>query len=63
MSEVSIEKLAGDISTNVDRLVQQFKDAGLVKKAGDNVSEDEKKQLLDHLAKAHGSDGNVSPTR
>ena len=63
MSEVSIEKLAGDIGTNVDRLVQQFKDAGLTKKNGDNVTEDEKKQLLDYLAKSHGSDGNVTPTK
>ncbi len=63
MSEVSIEKLAGDIGTNVDRLVQQFKDAGLTKKSGDNVTEDEKKQLLDHLAKSHGSEGNVTPTK
>jgi translation initiation factor IF-2 len=63
MSEVSIEKLAGDIGTNVDRLVQQFKDAGLTKKNGDNVTEDEKKQLLDYLAKSHGSNGNVTPTK
>ncbi len=63
MSEVSIEKLAGDIGTNVDRLVQQFKDAGLTKKIGDKVTEVEKKQLLDHLAKSHGSDGNVTPTK
>ena len=63
MSEVSIEKLAGDIGTNVDRLVQQFNDAGLTKKAGDNVTEAEKKQLLEHLAKAHGSDANVTPKK
>ena len=63
MSEVSIEKLAGDIGTNVDRLVQQFNDAGLTKKAGDNVTEAEKKQLLDHLAKAHGSDANIAPKK
>jgi translation initiation factor IF-2 len=63
MSEVSIEKLAGDIGTNVDRLVQQFKDAGLTKKVGDNVTEDEKKQLLDHLAKSHGSESNLTPTK
>ena len=63
MSEVSIEKLAGDIGTNVDRLVQQFNDAGLTKKAGDNVTEAEKKQLLEHLAKTHGSDANVAPKK
>ncbi|GEA13064.1 translation initiation factor IF-2 [Alteromonas sp. KUL49] len=55
MAEVSIEKLASDIGTNVDRLVSQFKDAGITKSAGDQVTEDEKKQLLDHLSKQHGS--------
>ncbi len=55
MAEVSIEKLASDIGTNVDRLVSQFKDAGITKSAGDQVTEDEKKQLLDHLSKQRGS--------
>ena len=63
MSEVSIEKLASDIKTPLDRLVQQFKDAGLDKKPGDNVTEGEKKQLLDHLSKAHGNSGEVAPKK
>lgn len=63
MAEVSIEKLASDIGTTVDRLVGQFKDAGITKQASDNVSEDEKKQLLDHLSKQHGSTGSGEPTR
>ncbi|MCC2615228.1 translation initiation factor IF-2 [Aestuariibacter halophilus] len=63
MAEVSIEKLAEDIGTDLDRLVQQFNDAGLKKKAGDVVSEDEKRQLLDHLNKAHGGQGNEAPKR
>ena len=63
MSEVSIEKLASDIKTPLDRLVQQFKDAGLDKKPGDNVTEGEKKQLLDHLSKAHGNSGEVAPQK
>ncbi len=55
MADVSIEKLASDIGTTVDRLVGQFKDAGIAKNAGDQVNEDEKKKLLDHLSKQHGS--------
>ncbi len=63
MAEVSIEKLAADIGTQVDRLVQQFADAGLTKKAGDQISEEEKRQLLDHLSKAHGGHGSEGPKR
>ncbi|QCZ93263.1 translation initiation factor IF-2 [Salinimonas iocasae] len=55
MAEVSVEKLASDIGTTVDRLVSQFKDAGMSKNAGDQVTEDEKRQLLDHLSKQHGN--------
>ncbi|WP_026377162.1 translation initiation factor IF-2 [Aestuariibacter salexigens] len=63
MADVSIEKLAGDIGTSVDRLVQQFNDAGITKKAGENVTEDEKRQLLDHLSKQHGGTGSEAPKR
>ncbi|GAB3014815.1 translation initiation factor IF-2 [Bowmanella dokdonensis] len=63
MADVSIEKLAGDIGTSVDRLVQQFADAGIKKSAGDQVSEDEKRNLLDHLSKQHGGAGSTEPTR
>ncbi|MED6322693.1 MAG: translation initiation factor IF-2 [Pseudomonadota bacterium] len=61
MADVSIEKLASDIGTTVDRLVGQFKDAGITKNAGDQVNEDEKQKLLDHLSKQHGSA--TEPTR
>lgn len=63
MAEVSIEKLADSIGTEVDRLVQQFKDAGLTKAPGQNVTEDEKRQLLDHLSKSHGGHGSEAPKR
>ena len=43
MAEVTIEKLASDVGTTVERLVQQFADAGINKAAGQVVSEDEKK--------------------
>lgn len=55
MAEVTIEKLASDVGTTVDRLVQQFADAGIAKKEGDMISEEEKKSLLDHLGKQHGA--------
>ncbi|WP_416305169.1 translation initiation factor IF-2 [Neptunicella sp. SCSIO 80796] len=63
MAEVSIQKLADDIGTSVERLVQQFADAGIKKSAGEQVSEAEKKTLLDHLSKQHGGRGNDEPKR
>ncbi|TRW49398.1 translation initiation factor IF-2 [Aliidiomarina halalkaliphila] len=63
MAEVKIEKLASDIGTSVDRLLQQLSDAGIKKSAGETVSEDEKAALLAHLNKAHGGDGSAAPSR
>lgn len=63
MAEVSIDKLATDIGTTVDRLVQQFKSAGIDKVAGGNVTEDEKRILLDFLSKQHGGSGSEGPKR
>jgi translation initiation factor IF-2 len=63
MAEVSIDKLATDIGTTVDRLVQQFKDSGVTKVAGDVVTEEEKKTLLDHLSKSHGGTGIEAPKK
>ncbi|MCW8108215.1 translation initiation factor IF-2 [Alteromonas ponticola] len=63
MAEVSIEKLASDIGTTVDRLVSQFEDAGIKKAVDSQVTEDEKRRLLDHLSKQHGGAGSEEPTR
>jgi translation initiation factor IF-2 len=63
MAEVSIEKLASDISTPVDRLLKQFKDAGIEKSASDSVTEEEKQKLLDFLSKQHGGDGGAAPKK
>lgn len=62
MTDVTIEKLASDVGTTVDRLVQQFADAGIAKKAGQMVSETEKKALLEHLSKQHGG-ASAEPSR
>ncbi|MDA8621079.1 translation initiation factor IF-2 [Psychrosphaera sp.] len=62
MTEVSLDKLSQDVGTPVEKLVSQFADAGIKKSAGDMVNEAEKKQLLDHLSKAHGGEG-AEPTK
>lgn len=56
MADVSITKLAEDIGTTVDRLVQQFSDAGIAKANDSTVNEGEKQTLLVHLSEQHGSD-------
>lgn len=64
MAEVSVKQLATDIDTPVDRLLQQFVDAGISKsKADDMVSESEKQTLLTHLKKQHGGDEVTAPAR
>ncbi|WP_115719384.1 translation initiation factor IF-2 [Gallaecimonas mangrovi] len=54
MAEVTVEKLANDVGTPVDRLIQQFAEVGITKGASDEVSEDEKQTLLSHLKEQHG---------
>ncbi|WP_417614751.1 translation initiation factor IF-2 [Oceanisphaera sp.] len=56
MAEVTLSQLASDIDTSVDRLVQQFREAGIEKSTGDTVSETEKAELLTHLKKQHGAE-------
>ncbi|GLR76683.1 translation initiation factor IF-2 [Aliivibrio sifiae] len=64
MTKLTVKALSDEIGTPVDRLLQQFSDAGINKKDGDSVSEGEKQSLLVHLKKEHGSaDESASPTR
>ncbi|WP_120511624.1 translation initiation factor IF-2 [Photobacterium salinisoli] len=63
MSEVSIKALAEEIGTPIDRLLQQFADAGISKKAEDSVNQQEKESLLSHLKKEHGGNTDEAPTR
>ncbi|WP_455425882.1 translation initiation factor IF-2 [Dryocola sp. LX212] len=55
MTDVTVKALAEEIQTSVDRLVQQFADAGIPKSADDSVSAQEKQTLLTHLNREHGS--------
>jgi translation initiation factor IF-2 len=64
MTQLTVKALSEEIGTPVDRLLEQLADAGMKKSSGDNVSQDEKQQLLSHLKKEHGdSSGEASPTR
>ncbi|MBY6063446.1 translation initiation factor IF-2 [Pseudidiomarina sediminum] len=63
MEEVTLDKLANDVGTTVDRLVTQFAEAGMKKSAGDTVTEDEKQALLAHLNKQHGGKGPQEPSK
>ncbi|CAH0538742.1 translation initiation factor IF-2 [Vibrio marisflavi] len=64
MTELTVKALSEEIGTPVDRLVKQLADAGMNKSSADNVTEDEKQQLLAHLKKEHGdAQGDAAPTR
>ncbi|NNJ90998.1 MAG: translation initiation factor IF-2, partial [Gammaproteobacteria bacterium] len=54
MSVVTISQLASDVGVPVDRLIKQLNEAGITKSAEtDEVTAEEKKQLLDHLRSGH----------
>jgi translation initiation factor IF-2 len=63
MANVTVEQLAKEIGTPVDRLVSQLADSGVNKSATDSVSQDEKEALLDHLKKQHGDDSTANPSK
>jgi translation initiation factor IF-2 len=62
MAELTIDRLAKDIGTDVERLIKQLSEAGITKDAQSMVSEEEKSKLLAHLNKSHGGSG-TEPTR
>lgn len=57
MTDVTVKSLATEIQTPVERLVQQFADAGIRKSENDSVTQQEKETLLAHLHREH----NTSP--
>ncbi|MFB2648731.1 MULTISPECIES: translation initiation factor IF-2 [Shewanella] len=61
MADTTVEKLATEVGKSVERLIEQFSQAGIKKGQTDNVSEAEKQQLLDYLKKQHG--GESAPTK
>ena len=58
MSANTIKAFATSLKLPEDMLIQQLRDAGVqVKDASDELTSDQKKQLLDYLQKKHGSQG------
>lgn len=55
MADKTIKSLATEIQTSVERLVQQFADAGIKKTENDTVSQNEKEALLVHLSREDGT--------
>ncbi|MDN3609127.1 translation initiation factor IF-2 [Vibrio ostreicida] len=64
MTQITVKALSEEIGTPVDRLLEQLADAGMTKASSEQVSEEEKQQLLTYLKKEHGdTSGDTSPTR
>ena len=58
MAELTVKQLAEVVGVPADKLLSQMKDAGLAQqKESDQVSETEKKTLLDHLKRSRGDSG------
>ena len=63
MADVTVEQLAKEIGTPVERLLSQLADTGVKKTATDSVSQEEKEALLEHLKKQHGDDSSAKPSK
>lgn len=58
MADETVKSLAAEIQTSVERLVQQFADAGIKKTENDVVTQNEKETLLAYLNREDGTTGN-----
>ncbi|AEW44244.1 initiation factor IF-2 [Serratia symbiotica str. 'Cinara cedri'] len=54
-TDVTVKSLAAEIQISVERLIQQFADAGIYKSESDAVHQQEKEILLAHLNRKHGN--------
>ncbi|WP_457669066.1 translation initiation factor IF-2 [Thiolapillus sp.] len=60
MSDITVSQLAADVGVPVDRLLEQFAQAGLKKSsAEDPVTAKEKLELLNYLRASHGKGGDT----
>jgi translation initiation factor IF-2 len=59
MTNVTVERLAETVGVPVKRLLSQMEEAGLNQRhANDTITDDERRNLLSHLKRTHGGDGN-----
>ena len=64
MAEVTVREFAEQIHTPVERLLEQLAEAGVeASKVDDTLSNEQKMQLLAHLRREHGEDGQAEPRR
>jgi translation initiation factor IF-2 len=57
MSEVTVKQLAEVLGISLDQLMDQLKDANIsIKSADDEISNEDKRQLLAYLRSSHGKD-------
>ncbi|SFN25812.1 translation initiation factor IF-2 [Izhakiella capsodis] len=63
MKDVTVKSLAAEIQTPVERLVQQFAEAGIRKSENDSVSQQEKETLLTHLSRDHSNGSKLTLQR
>lgn len=64
MPEVTIKQYAEVIQIPVERLLEQLQEAGLsAKSADDQISDNEKTELLGYLRRKHGKDNQSGPER
>ena len=63
MANVTVEELANEIGTPVERLISQLASSGVHKSVSDSVTQQEKETLLEHLKKQHGDDSAANPNK
>jgi len=63
MADITVEELASEIGTPVDRLVSQLANSGVNKSANDSISQEEKESLLGYLKKQHGDESTAKPSK
>ena len=63
MANVTVEELAKEIGTPVERLISQLASTGVHKSVSDSVTQQEKEALLEHLKKQHGDDSAANPNK
>ena len=63
MANVTVEDLAKEIGTPVERLISQLADSGIQKSVNDSVTQDEKETLLEYLKKQHGDNSSAKPNK
>jgi len=61
---VTVKQFADEIGVKAERLLEQFKDAGIhIGKLDEQVTEDQKQQLLKYLQEHHGAKQKASPDK